>query len=501
MRRSRTNSTSLVKLSSLAVFLGSLTEAFQSPSAAFIASRRTIASSLQASESNSDSFLAELRERQQQLEQSNQQRASKWRQVTHCKSGTVLILPDWVRRVAVDYPLIATGSAAGEVFVGNAETNQILTSTARGRKSSSSKDEEQGNEGAAGVDELLLEQTCRVLYGSYDGGGTIAIAFDSKLIVDAPRTGGVRLHRVVKDKESVALLAQGVIPALEGVLVTCVDLQPDYLLVGTASGQVHAYALEDETPLFLQSKPRYEWNLAAVTTASGPSPTFGGCCPITSLSPCPELQCVVATTAASSVQVLSIPDDDDDDDEDEQEMVSSRRQELQPVASFYPPFDSTERKATNVFCLSAAVVKRVDSNGTASYSIVCGGNDGSLYVQPLNVQRGSSTTSVELALTSPLFPLRPFHNGPVMAITSPAQGLAATVAQDGTLRMYDVGSQTRYSRILFQFAGYKVWVGSLCVANGDKLYTDGADNQVIGHHFRGKAAAEEESNESGEQNK
>lgn len=486
----------MVKLSSLAVFFGSLTEAFQSPGGAFITSHSTIARQLHASESNSDSFLAELRERQQQLEQSNQQLVSKWRQVTHCKSGTVLILPDWVRRVAVDYPLIATGSATGEVFVGNAETNKILTSTARGRKSSL-KNEEQGVEVSAGVDELLLEQTCRVLYGSYDGGGTIAIAFDNKLIVDAPRTGGVRLHRVTKDKDSVMLISQGGIPALEGVLVTCVDLQPDYLLVGTASGQVHAYALEDEIPLFLQSKPRYEWNLAASTTTSGPPPTFGGCCPITSLSPCSDLQCVIATTAASSVQILSIPEDDEDDD-DEQELVSSRRQELQPVASFYPPFDSAERKAANAFCLSAAVVKRVDSNATASYSIVCGGNDGSLYVQPLNVQRGSSTTSVELALTSPLFPLRPFHNGPVMAITSPAQGLVATVSQDGTLRMYDVGSQTRYSRILFQFAGYKVWVGSLCVAQGDRLYTDGADNQVIGHHFRGMIAAEKESEDDGE---
>jgi WD40 repeat protein len=76
-------------------------------------------------------------------------------------------------------------------------------------------------------------------------------------------------------------------------------------------------------------------------------------------------------------------------------------------------------------------------------------------------------------------------------MTSPAQGLVATASQDGTLRMYDVGSQTRYSRILYQFAGYKVWVGSLCVAHGDRLYTDGADNQVIGHHFRGTDADDE----------
>jgi WD40 repeat protein len=118
-----------------------------------------------------------------------------------------------------------------------------------------------------------------------------------------------------------------------------------------------------------------------------------------------------------------------------------------------------------------------------------------VYVQPLNVQRPqggtpSSASVVELALTSPLFPLRPFHNGPVVAMTSPAQGLVATASQDGTLRMYDVGSQTRHSRILYQFAGYKVWVGSLCVAHGDRLYTDGADNQVIGHHFRGKDDAD-----------
>jgi WD40 repeat protein len=420
----------------------------------------------------------------------------------------VLVLPDWVRRVAVDYPLIATGSASGEVFLGSAETNQILTSTAHGRKVSSlsSLKEQEGPSGPGVVDELLLEQTCRVLYGSYDGGGTIAIAFRNKLVVDAPRSGGVRLHRVAKHKDSVALFSQGGIPALDGVLVTCLELQPDFLLVGTADGRVQAYPLEDGAPLFLQKKPRYEWKLAdsspsASTLSSqpaGPSGSFGSCSPITSLSPCAELQCVIATTAASSVQILSIPeddDDDDDDDEDEDELVSYRHQELQPVASFYPPFDSAERKAANAFCLSAAVVKRVDANATASYAIVCGGNDGSLYVQPLSVRRpeedGGGTrpaSVVELALTSPLFPLRPFHNGPVVAMTSPAQGLVATASQDGTLRMYDVGSQTRYSRILYQFAGYKVWVGSLCVAHGDRLYTDGADNQVIGHHFRGTDA-------------
>jgi hypothetical protein len=422
----------------------------------------------------------------------------------HCKSGTVLVLPDWVRRVAVDYPLVATGSASGELFVGSAETNQILTSTARGRKGSSPsslKEQEQRSALESGVDELLLEQTCRVLYGAYDGGGTIAIAFGNKLLVDAERTGGVRLHRVTKDKESVVLISQGGIPALEGVLVTCVELQPNYLLVGTADGRVQAYALEGEIPLFLQKKPRYEWNLAAPSPSpsASSSGSFGSCCPITSLSPCVELQCVVATTAASSVQILSIPDDDDDEDDEDQELVSSRHQELQPVASFYPPFDSAERKAANAFCLSAAVVKRVDANFTASYSIVCGGNDGSLYVQPLNVMRGEGTSAsvVELALTSPLFPLRPFHNGPVVAMTSPALGLVATAAQDGTLRVYEVGSQTRHSRILYQFAGYKVWVGSLCAAHGDRLYTDGADNQVIGHHFRGKGA----SDEGGEENK
>jgi WD40 repeat protein len=195
-----------------------------------------------------------------------------------------------------------------------------------------------------------------------------------------------------------------------------------------------------------------------------------------------------------------MPDDDDDDDNDNDETSSRRQQELQqPVVSFYPPFDSTERKASNAFCLDAAIVKLATPTNETSYSIVCGGNDGSLYVQPLQVQRktysdsptttfssSSSLSTIELSLTRPLFSLRPFHTGAVMAVTSPtnAPGLVATASQDGTLRMYEVGLRADESRCLYQFAGYKVWVGSLCVADGNKLFTDGADNTVIMHDFK-----------------
>lgn len=469
----------------------------------------------------SSSLLAELRQRQQQLEDQSHQIGQLWRDVKGCQSSIALALPDWVRRIAVEYPLIACGSASGEIFLGHLDSHKILTSTVRTKKEESNRDAPTTPHPAVAVDELLLEQTCRFLYGSYDGGGTIAVTFRDKLIVDAPRWGGARLHRVVTSNadngSNIKLLSQGTIPALDGTLVTCLELDPDYLLVGTADGRVMAFALDDEDrPLSLQQKPRYQWNLAnggasssSTTTTSGTSTSsslssFSGCCPITSISTGSELGFIVATTTASSVQILSIPeeddDDEDDDDENEEESVPVR-QELQPVASFYPPFDSTERRASNAFCLAAAILKHDNNNDNkdddTSFSIVCGGNDGSLYVQPLQVRRSPNVTrsaqSVELALTRPLFALRPFHMGAVHALVSPAPGLLASTGQDGTLRMFEVHSsgRTEDTRCLYQFAGYKVWVGSLCVADQTKLLTDGADNTVIMHDFRGKGQRKE----------
>jgi WD40 repeat protein len=55
---------------------------------------------------------------------------------------------------------------------------------------------------------------------------------------------------------------------------------------------------------------------------------------------------------------------------------------------------------------------------------------------------------------------------------------------DGTLRLWD----TDVKKFLYQFVGYKVWLGSL-YTDGERIVTDGADNTIIMHDFSASATA------------
>jgi WD40 repeat protein len=73
-------------------------------------------------------------------------------------------------------------------------------------------------------------------------------------------------------------------------------------------------------------------------------------------------------------------------------------------------------------------------------------------------------------------------------------GLLITGAQDGTIRVWDcwqkssVSDDSNYSsfqvkpEVLYNFVGYKVWLGSIC-NHGNCLLSDGSDNSIIIHDF------------------
>lgn len=246
--------------------------AFVSQKAVFTRSQPKLFSSF------GDNELAEaLKARQQELQSQEDKRYENWK-TAKCESSIPVALPDWVRRIDITGDIVAAGSASGTIFVAHAETGDILAQSE-----------------AQEVTELDgIESILRILYGPYDGGGTTAIAIDRDLIVSAGRQGSVQIHRY--DKTSKILLSQGSMKALEGVLVTCLELDEDHAWIGTADGRVLAYPHSDAlTPLSLQSEPAMKFS--------------AGSSPVLSLSLEPSIGFGVFTTAQGSVELFSMEDD------------------------------------------------------------------------------------------------------------------------------------------------------------------------------------------------
>ena len=371
-----------------------------------------------------------LRARQLELDQQQESLENKWRN-SKCESTMPLTFPDWVRRLDVgDYPIVAVGSSSGNVYCANLETGQAIAK---------SVDQEE-EEPLAGQEELM-----RILFSGYDGGGTLAISMYKTLICSASRQGSVQLWRL-DASEPAELISQGTLQALQGVLVTCLELDDEYLWVGTADGRVQAYTHQsEELPLALQTKPELEWNLGSA---------------ILSLSLCPEMGHGIVSTAKGTVELFSLEDDD------------------AMVAEWMPPFDSTARQSSNCYILSCALVPYKEEGG--GYTMVCGCTDGNMYVQPLNYENGMFVDDDCIFKPTGQRQLQPQHSGLIKCLTSPVPGVMLSGGQDGSLRVWNISEDD--SHYLYQFVGYKVWLGTLWT-DGARIVSDGADNTIIVHDF------------------
>lgn len=122
---------------------------------------------------------ASLRSRKRQVDMESTSLTLRWRK-GRCASRVVAALgDDWCRRCALDYPLVALGTASGAVHV--VDVSKPLRSLITDGKS---------------VHPRATEADTSSLHGTYDGGGVTAIDLKGTTVATGGREGEVKLWRV-----------------------------------------------------------------------------------------------------------------------------------------------------------------------------------------------------------------------------------------------------------------------------------------------------------------
>lgn len=411
-----------------------------------------------------------------------------------CSSTIRLSLNDWIRRLAIDtYPLAAAGSANGNIYLADLERGEELDCMA---------DVHAAQIMDEGDENLVVREAMQKLFGLYDGGGVLAIAMKKDVVVSAGREGGVEIFSIGGEETSfykgsrggsasatkLHLEREGQLKGVEETLVTSLAFDDDGVLwVSGFDGIIRGYEYNDkEIPLAQQLEPLYEIKVGSE---------------ILSISVNDEIGCGVATTSCGKVILFSTEDGEG-------------------IAQ-WKPFGKGSGKRKREFARSAIIVKNDDesNNGKdeAVWSVVCGGSEGTMFQNRLNVDKMGYVVDRKPFLSDETLRgrLRPSHSSQVVCLASPSPGLLISGSQDGTMRIWDcsyhrnhgdevvilsqdmdddeeeeayyddVGGEDRRPRCLYALTGYKVWLGSI-FTNGMKLVSDGADNTVVVHDFSGE---------------
>lgn len=428
-------------------------------------------------DTSADAILDALNARREQLQVESAARRERW-VTAKCQSSVRLMMDDWVRRLDLKrWPIAALGTAKGGVAVADLERGEVIA-----RSPDNTHSPIGGN------------PNCNeFLYSTHDGGGTTAVVIKGDSVISSGREGGAKAWRL--DAERKELVDLGPLANLKGKQVTALSVDAEGRLWvgvydGTFEGSVYMYDLLDPAPLSDQ-EPH------VVKLPSG----------VLSMAVSDETSLVACGTTGGTVELISM---------DKGDHIESWKVNAEGTRA------DTHIRSVEIFQAGKAADEEEGSN--ENWCVVAGGGNGSMRMRWLQTDEGTAIVHSEEPFDSNRLPLViPPHSGMVVSLTGCQQnGLLVSGAQDGTLRVYDfcydedaaigvdeidgnssdsddVEFSNEYDAmqdeppqvdihpvILYQLAGYKVWLSSICVdEKGLRLITDGADNTVVVHDFSG----------------
>jgi len=391
-------------------------------------------------DNNSDDnvLLESLKKRANELQTQNEALLQRWKDAK-CTSKARIVIDDWVRRISLGkWPYVAIGSAGGSLYLADCNTCEIVAQV------------KNIHIPAGGDDEAIS-----YLHGVYDGGGTLAIAMTGTRVASAGREGGAKIFNIVtpnneeentnnKNTAKKNLVPVGELTTLKGALVTSLFMDnEEQLWVGCYDGNLHVFDL-DSISIIKNTTMRLEAGALCVDVNN-------------------DIGLAVCGMTNGSVKMFSMDG---------------------AVLALWKPFSSS------TFVRSVKIVGGPDDN---SWCVVAGSGDGQIMARQLLLDSAGMIESVPFDNQRSTVDFAPQHAGSIVSFATRRGGLLISAAQDGTIRVWDCWAASRntnsnYSgfevkpKLLYNFVGYKVWLGSVC-SDGSYLLSDGSDNAIIVHDF------------------
>ncbi len=429
---------------------------------------------------SADAILDALNARREQLQVESAARRERW-VTAKCQSAVRLMMDDWVRRLDLKrWPIVALGTAKGGVAVADLDRGEVIA-----RSPDNTHSPIGGNPNLNAY-----------FGGGYDGGGTTAVVIKGDSVISSGREGGARAWRL--DVESKELVDLGALAKLKGKQVSALSVDAEGRLWvgvydGTFEGSVYRYDLLDPAPLSDQ-EPHI------IKLSSG----------VLSMAVSDETSLVACGLAGGTVELISM---------DKAEQIDSWKVNTDSRKA------DTHIRSVEIFQAGKAADEEEGSN--ENWCVVAGGGNGSMRMRWLQTDGDTASVNAQEPFDNARLPLViPPHSGMVVSLTGCRQnGLLVSGSQDGTVRVYDFcyddsaiesgenddsgSDEVEFSNeyeymqdeppqvelhpvILYQLAGYKIWLSSICVdEKGLKLVTDGADNTVVVHDFTGPDIGED----------
>ena len=427
----------------------------------------------------------------------------RWRKA-ECKSSISLVLEGWVRRMALDWPRAAVGTADGLVVLADLESGKELT-----RRRAHPRYVE--------GDESVRDM--RLLHGDYDGGGLTAIAIDGDYIASAGRDGGAHLWLVGNEPEK--LQDRGELRDSGDAVVSSIVLSAEAMdengadvvrcWTGSLDGVVRCW--EAATAASPAAGPTSSSSTdGASSVGGGESTSASESTSANELAALPAPRCTLRLKASAAVLDLAVLD--------ERKLLACATAD--GGVELFSTVDGAARGvwrplapdmlvgAKGAATRSVALATFVDESGAERSAVVAGGADGSMHMRHLVEASAdgadaadidvpvSARATVQFDETREPLTLTPPHQGQVVALapvgavaTGRESGLLVSGAHDGTLRVWDLAQAAGgdSQACIFGLGGYKVWLGSVCT-DGRRLVSDGRDNVLVVHDFSDEAAAQ-----------